>query len=193
MTKTAYGSPNSMVWEYFAPLRRIGSALYSISDESEKRQNVAICIFLSVTVVEAFLNIYFRTKVAESAFKHHETYFLKTISKPKPLEFKLREWPKVILGASIDFNNGIGKRFLDLKELRNSLMHFTYTYQTIEIENTKIHGLGDIGFYERLTEADAVNSIITAEDFIQEILRLSKYSGDGLTRAMLFWTGKTPA
>ena len=41
-------------------------------DKTVLRQNVAISIFLSVTAVEAFLNIFFRIIVSEKGFEHHK-------------------------------------------------------------------------------------------------------------------------
>jgi len=181
-----------MVWEYLAILRRIIQKLNSISDEKERRQSIALCIVMAVTVVETFLNIFFRLKVKEPNFISHERYLLDCLSNRKSLEFKIKNWPKSILGLTIDLTTGIGKRFSDLKDKRNELMHFTISDEPVIIENIQLRNFSDLSSYHSLQDSDAYGAVATAEDFIQAILELSGVSDSKLNGRMLFWTGRPP-
>lgn len=192
MLKSAYASPNKMVWEYLDLLHRIGGNLHSISDENERRQNIALCIILAVTVVGTFLNIFFRVKVSEKEFAKHKEYLLKSLKNRWSLEKKLKEWPKTILNANFNLQSGIGKRFSKLKDKRNGLMHFTTSHETLNLDGAEIHGVSDISSYHDLRDSDAYEAIATTEDFIQNILELSGLKGSALSGRMLHWTGKTP-
>lgn len=84
-------SPNRMIWNYFEALRRLVTNLGHANDEAELKQNVAVSIMLSVTVVEAFLNIFFRVVVSEAGFTQHEQMVLDNLSERKSLDYKLKK------------------------------------------------------------------------------------------------------
>ncbi len=181
-----------MVNEYFKILRRLVYSLEDIIDTDIKRQQVTLCIFQSVTTIETFINIYFRLVVSEKDFKHHEQYFLKTISDRKSLEYKLKEWPKVILGRKLIIDSGIGKDFVDLKNLRNYLMHFVSTHETVRVPNIEIQGLANIDRYENLEIVDAQNALNVAEGFLCEIFRLRGIAENDIDYMLRLWTAKVP-
>lgn len=182
-----------MVNEYFTILRRLVSGLDDIKNPDIRRQQVTLCIFQSVTAVETFLNIYFRVVVSEKEFKAHEQYFLKTINDRKSLDYKLKHWPRTILGRALILNAGIGESFVKLKNLRNSLMHFVSTHETVRVPNMEIQGLANIDHFERLTTKDAHNALEVAEGFLCEIFRLRGIKETESHFMLRLWSGKAPA
>jgi len=182
-----------MVNEYFTILRRLVYNLDDIKDAGITRQQVTLCIFQSVTAIETFLNLYFRVIVSEKEFKRHEQYFLKTINDRKSLEYKLKHWPKTILGRELILNSGIGKAFVDLKNLRNSLMHFVSSHETVRVPNIEIQGLANIDHFESLVIEDAHKALVLAEDFLCEIFRLRGIKEADYNYMLRLWSAKAPA
>jgi hypothetical protein len=159
-----------MVNEYFGILRRLVGELHTIEDTDLRRQQIALCIFQSVTAVETFLNLYLRVIVSEKDSHRYEEYFLKSIDQRKSLAYKLKNWTKVILNRKLTLDSVVGKKFVQLKDRRNSLMHFVSTHETIAIANRVIHGSANMDPYESLTLDDAYNALETAEDFLAKYL-----------------------
>ena len=182
-----------MVHEYFEILRRLVAGLRDITDKAQLRRQIALCIFQSVTAVETFLNVYFRVAVSEKEFKHHEQYFLKTITNRNSLEYKLKNWPKTIFNRKLSMDSGIGKSFLDLKNLRNSLMHFVSSHDTIQLGSMTIHGLTNIDLYENLKVDDAYTALEVAESFLCEVFRLRGIDETQIHFMLRLWSGKGPA
>jgi translation initiation factor 1 (eIF-1/SUI1) len=137
--------------------------------------------------------LYFRVIVSEREFKRHEQYFLKTIDERKSLEYKLKHWPKIILGRDLIFTSGIGKSFVDLKNLRNSLMHFVSSHETVKVPNIEIQGLANIDHFEKLSIEDARNALVVAEDFLCEIFRLRGINETDFNYMLRLWSAKAPA
>ena len=187
MSKTVYSSSNSMVWEYFGIVYRLAAALDS-DDDQKRRQNTALCVLLAVTAVEAFFNLYFQVLVTASPYSEHEQSIRHWLSKPRSLDAKITEWPKRIFKQPIDMSTGIGKRFADLKRLRNKLMHFSDLQKSVPIAGTHIHNFSDITFYENLKDSDAWNAYHTALRFIVEVLKLEGGTDEALAVRTVRWT-----
>ena len=64
-------SPNRIVWNYVAALRRRVLATREAIDELGMQQDVTVCIMLAVLSVETFLNVYVRVIVSEEGFRQH--------------------------------------------------------------------------------------------------------------------------
>ena len=188
-----HASPNTMIHEYFEILRWLVQGLDDIKNKVLLRRQIALSIFQSVTAVETFLNVYFRVVVSENRFNQHEQYFLKTISERKPLEYKLKNWPKTILGRNLSLDSGIGKSFVDLKNLRNSLMHFVSSHDTVQVASWVFRGMANIDQYENLTVADARKALETAESFAREIFRLKGVKENEMQTMLQLWIGMLPA
>lgn len=186
-------SPNTMVCNFFWALRRaVDRANEESEDDNGKKQEVAVCIFLSVTAVETFLNVYFRVLVEEEPYARHKTLLLADLDKGMPLASKLRKWPREILGKPISEDRGPGKAFADLRQLRNKLMHFTSSHQTLKVPGMVIHGLADTSAYDGLSDADAKHALRAAEDLLSEIFRLRGIPEDRIPHSLHAWTGKPP-
>ncbi len=197
-TDTFYlATPQSIVWNYFEGLRRrVAAVLAAADDDTETKQDVVVCIMFAVLSVETFLNVYFRVVVTEEPFRQYEERFLKEISARKGLEYKLREWPKRILGKPLDLSAGIGAQFWQLKERRNALMHFTSSHETISFvedgRNIVVRGLADMAAFAPLTRADAASALEVAENTVREIMRLRGVPEHVIPGDFHGWTGKVP-
>ena len=145
-------APQGVIWDYIKCFQEILQDMEITQNKDVEKRKASICLHLAVLIVETFFNIYFRLAVESNKHKEHKRVILKHIEKRKSLDFKIREWPKLIFRKSLDFENGKAKDFIDLKEKRNSIMHYKYTYDFVSFGNMSIHGLTDISFYESLNK-----------------------------------------
>lgn len=181
-----------MIWEYYASLRR-QTARAAQTIERYEPQETSLAVILAITVVEIFFNLYFRVIVSEPAFWEHENKLVKELNGRIPLEQKLRKWPKRILGEDLDFNSEQVKAFIDLKELRNSLVHFVSTHTSIELPGSiTIKGLADTSIYSSLTAEIAISCPEVVRGFAYEVFRV--HGIDALKREHAFhaWFGELP-
>ena len=188
-------SPNTMVWEFFGALRRLCIRIteYQEESDSEIRQDVAVAIILAVQCVEVFLNVYFRVLVSEEDFADKEKQIIADLENPRfGLECKIRDWPEKVFGKKLNLGEGAGQRFIALKNLRNRLVHFTSSHQTIEIPGIAIQGLADISAYQSLSAQTALDALFTSEDFLCEVFSLRGIDSENLSHALHSWTGRVP-
>lgn len=185
-------TPNKMVFSYFSALRRMCYQVEKHSTESHKREDSLLCIITAVTVVEVFLNVYFRILISESAYKHAENKVQEDLQKRVSLDRKLKEWPKEVFGKKIDFGTGAGQRFMELKNLRNDLVHFSSTWEIVEVPGITIRGLADTSVFELLGEHSAIQALETAEEFLIEIFRMRGIKEADIPSALHSWTGQPP-
>lgn len=188
-----YSSPNRMVWQYFDALRRHIEKLSQESKSDHLKQNVALSIMLSVTVVEAFMNIFFRVVVSEQGFTKHANKIISDLNERKSLDHKLKKWPKIVFGKELSGGeNSALTAFMDLKDQRNKLMHFSSTHTTLTFENFEIHGACDTSVFDMLTIKDAHNAIKIAEEMVREFCRLRGINEKDLDHSIHLWLGKVP-
>ncbi|RTL56477.1 MAG: hypothetical protein EKK46_04520 [Rhodocyclaceae bacterium] len=157
------------------------------------RQATALAVVMAVTVGEVFLNLWFRVRVEEKAVPGHRDSLLKDLNVRIPLHHKLKHWPSRYLSAPLDLNSGAGGEFVKLKSLRNSIVHFTSSHESIELAGVTIHGLADTSAYDSLSSKQAVWALQTAENFVAEIFRLADIAEKEIPNALHAWAGKPPA
>ncbi len=186
----AISSPNRIIWQYFQCLQRAINRIKNITAEEEKKQDIALCIFLGVTIVEAFFNIYFRIIVEEEPFTKHKNQILEDLEKRKSLDHKIRNWPKIIFRKGLNFEKGISKAFLEFKNLRNELMHFKNTYESVNFSKVSMHGLANTSVLDDLFIDDAVLSHELAEGMLTEVFRLRGITEEKIPGAIHLWTGR---
>jgi hypothetical protein len=179
-----------MIWNYCDLVRRLVAEIPNISDEAHQKQQTALVVLMSVTVVEAFTNVFFRVVVSETEFQQHLQRIEKDLKSNKGLDRKIKEWPEAIFGKRFDWNSGIGKDFMTLKKKRNQLIHFTSSHSTLNVGGMTIQGTADTSVFDDLDLNDAEFALQTAEDTIQELLRFRGLGEDKLPWAMQLWTGK---
>jgi hypothetical protein len=189
-------SPNRMVWELFEALRRLCirvSDAHATQDAAALRQDAALCIILAVQCVEVFFNIYFRVLISEPAFAHAGGRISADLQKTQfRLDRKIKEWPQLVFGRKLNLDKGAGQRFVALKNLRHTLMHFASSHETIDIPGVAIHGMADTSAYESLSAESAIEALHTAEAFLCEVFTLRGISSENLPHALHSWTGRPP-
>ena len=188
-------SPNHIVWQLFEALRRICVRISECTEEndSEIRQDAAIAVILSVQCVEVFLNVYFRVVVSEAGFEHKADDIICDLSNPRfGLESKIRKWPQKVFGKELNFSQGAARQFVELKNKRNRLMHFTSSHQSIEVPGVEIHGMADVSEYTALNAKTAFNALSIAEEFLCEVFAMRGISTEHIPHALHSWTGRVP-
>jgi hypothetical protein len=186
-------SPNYMIWQYFEALRRLVGTSAETTDDAHRKQQVAMAILMAVTVVEAFLNVFFRVLVSEPGYQQHLPRIEQDLKSRKNLDGKIKEWSAKVLGKTIDWNSGIAKDFMALKNKRNQLMHFTSSHSSFTVGPISMQGAADISVFDELSSTDAKCALATAEGIVELLMRLRGIPDDQLPRAMQLWTGKVPA
>ncbi len=185
-----YSSPNRIVWEYFLSLRLLAQNARNAQSPELARQAAALAVVMAVTVGEVFLNLWFRVRVEEKGIAGQRESFLKDLQSRASLESKLKHWPARYLSAPLSLSSGAGLEFSLLKALRNSIVHFTSSHESIELDNVSIHGLADTTHYDALSSEQATWALHTAENFVAEIFRLAGVSEKDIPHALHAWTGK---
>lgn len=189
---TVYGSANKMAWEYFATLRSLVHQCSTSHDRDEERRLAMMAVVHAVTVVEVFLNLWFRVHIERNLGQRDS--LLADLKARKGLEHKLKKWPARFLSKSLDLTKGPGGDLNSLRELRNSLVHFSNSYDTAEIEPAVfVSGLADITAYDGLTRADAIAAEVTVVKFVSEIFRLSGTPKEAVAHALHAWMGMPAA
>ena len=190
MPSKVYSSANSMVWEYYAIIQRLTSQL-DPTDAKSYRQDIALCILLAVTAVECFLNLFFQVLVTKPEYSTHDSFIQDSLKRRRSLEYKIKNWPKKVFGKQIDLSTGVGKRFVELKEHRNRLMHFADVQRELSVSGAKLHNFTDITFYHSLEKRDAWKALHTSLVFVVEVLKLASKNEKQLAGLTVQWTTYT--
>jgi hypothetical protein len=181
-------TPNTLLWNFHDAIKwQIRLAKHAI-DAEQKKHIAIICIILSVALVEAFFNVFFRLLIEEPKFSHLRDQVLKELEESS-LDFKIKEWPRRFLGVGIDLGKGVGQAFINLKDTRNWLMHFTTTHETFTQETITFQGVSDISRYDQLDVKDSIDALLTSEQVILEVLKLRGIQNDQLERELDYWLG----
>lgn len=169
---TTFSSPNRMLWQLAAAMRRAASRANVIENEGEMKQEVLVCTLLAIAVVESFLNLFFRVLVEDEHFSQHKDRILKDLAPPfLGLERKIREWPEAIFGGPLEFESGLGKEFMELKSKRNALMHFQSSFSSFSVPGIAFEGFANTDVFDSLIPPDAARAVQVAEGMVAEILR----------------------
>ena len=183
------GSPNSIIWTYFRILTNSSNKISSIENEKEKKETIFITIIIAITVIEAFINIYFTLLIESEKYSSHRKKILYDLQKRISLDRKVKTWPKLLFKKNIDFYKGAGKEFKELKIIRNKLVHFIADYKNRDVGNIRINKLIDISEYEKLNEDYAKNIPEVVLDFTSEIFLLSGCKKENIPHQIHLWFG----
>jgi hypothetical protein len=181
-------SPHGLVREYSFALQRIIRRLGAIEDEDERLQDIAICVFLAVTMVEAFLNAYFRRLTLEPDFAHHTERLLADLQRRVTLDRKLRAWPRLFFPGEFDPNSSEVLAFVELKDRRNALMHFHSEPGVLRIGAQGVWMI-DTKLYDGLAIEDAVNAANIGYAYIRSLIGLWQKNPHELNQQLSMWTG----
>jgi hypothetical protein len=187
-----FSAPNRIVWDYFLSLRLVEENARKSPSPEFSRQAAALAVVTAVTVIEFFLNLWFRVRVEERNVPGECEAFLKELSARISLDRKLKQWPQRYLSRALNVTSGAGAEFMKLKELRNSIVHFTSSHENVNLGNVVIHGLADTTEYNGLSAEKASWALQTAEDFVAEIFRLAGIASKEIPHALHAWAGRVP-
>ncbi|MEC4686652.1 MAG: hypothetical protein VST71_13095 [Nitrospirota bacterium] len=160
--------------------------------DNHGKEDSALCVITAVTGVEVFMNVYFRILITEKHYEHAKTKIMNDLERQISLDKKVKEWPEAAFNKRLNFGSGIGQQFIALKNIRNGLIHFSSTYETLEAPGFTIQGLADTSMYDSLNEYSAYRALETAEHFICEIFKLRGINDDEISGALHTWTGLHP-
>ena len=187
-----YSSPNRIVWDYFWSLRLLEENARKAPSAELARQSTALAVVMAVTVVEVFLNLWFRVRIEERNNPGERDAFLKELAARISLDRKVKQWPPRYLAGALNFTSGAGAEFMKLKELRNSIIHFTSSHESVDLGNVAIHGLAETTEYDSLTAANASWALQTAEELVAEVFRLAGIATNEVPNALHAWAGRVP-
>ena len=183
-------TPQTLVSHYFQFSRRIVADATSQQFDSERCTNVAVAVIMVVGAVEAYLNAVARLRVEQNPSYEHDNQIRADLENRTPLRRKLKSWPEMLFGGKLDLGSGVPQEFLELVELRNHLMHFTTTYDQVQVDNLTIKGLTDLTRFYSLTPVDGQNAVNVAEQMILGLIRLQQLSEEEVLLAGTLWTGR---
>ncbi len=188
-----FSSPNRIVWEYFISLRLLTQNAKQAPSAELARQAAALAVVTAVTVSEVFLNLWFRVRVEDRGDPEERKSLLKDLNSRASIQRKLERWPSRYLSAPLDLEAGAGGEFTKLKLLRNSIVHFTSSHESVEFAGITIHGLADTSDYDSLCADHAMWALQTAENLVAEVFRLAGYNEKEIPHALHVWAGRPPA
>lgn len=188
-----FGSPNSILWRYFACLRRLAHEANATLDADRQRETAALAVFMAVSAVEAFLNIWFRTFAEVGPVVAQRDTIIADLRHRRGLAYKFKTWPELCFGKGFGLDRSPAKTFLALVEQRNALMHFTTSYDSIDIPGITVQGLVDITAYQSLGPPDAANAVRVAEEIVAEFFRLQGMGAVEVLKQIHYWAGRVPS
>ena len=179
-----------MIWGYHQALKRAVERSRE-STGNHQKQEIAVAVFLSITVIEVFLNVFFRNLVEKAPYQQHREKLKEEIKDRISLDRKWESWPNRILGRRV--KKELDERFKKLRELRNNLMHFTTNYETLLLGNNVLKGVSNTSEYDNLTVEAAKEALRVVDEVILSIIVLNGVKED--KRLILFrhWTGGVPS
>jgi hypothetical protein len=187
-----HSTPAGVVVEYFESLRWLAKSAGEANDDNQARRNAALAVIMAVNAVEVFLNLWFRVVATERNGGAQENQFGQDLARRISLEQKLTTWPIRHLQANLDLRHGAGKAFVGLKRVRNSIVHFESSHDTVHTGSAILHGLADTTDYDGLTAASANEALTIAENLVTEIFRLAGFDDATIDHAATVWIGKRP-
>lgn len=172
--KRTYSTPSGVVREYFECLRWLCREARG-GEVHHSRRLAAMATIQAVTAVEVFMNLWFRAFVEEQENEALHGALLRDLRAKTTLERRLATWPRRYLGERLDLRQGPGGDFVRLKNLRNSIVHFQTTHETVRAPQLIMHGLADTTEYDALNGSSAESALVIVEKLAAEIFRLAKF------------------
>jgi hypothetical protein len=186
-----YSAPNRIVWDYFFSLRHLVQEAKEAKSQELERRSSALAVVMAATATEVFLNLWFRVHIEKKGSPKQRRSLLNDLSSRKSLQYKLKQWPSQYLFARLDLKSGAGAEFNKLKSLRNSIVHFTSSHETIDFApGITITGMANTSRYDSLCADDAIWALQTAENFVAEIFHLAGVTENEIPRLLHAWIAK---
>jgi len=183
-------SNQTIISTYYNILRNLVFDYREAINENEKKEKALLVVIMSVTIIEAFLNIYFLLLVSEEKYSQHCEQISREISNTSDsLDKKIKNWPMLLFKKRLDLGKGVGQKFQNLKTLRNKLLHFQSDHNELVVENIRISKLLEITVYEQLVEYDVESCQTIVLDFASEIFRLVGIQENKIGTLIQLWFG----
>jgi hypothetical protein len=124
-------------------------------------QDGLVSIFLAMTAIEAFTNVYFRVIADEPAYAHASERILTELDRRNiPTGVKITTWSQQAFGHTIDETDPRWIQFRELGTQRNGFVHFRSSHQSAWLPgNVAIHGLADLSGFATLSEETPINAL----------------------------------
>ena len=184
-----YGSHNYIVNNYFRVARSLAHAEPETLLKDDAKGIYAASILMSVSAVEAFINIFGRLWVGQTPAFEHSDKINNDLLKKRFITQKIKEWPVLFFGKKLDLSQGIGQAFIELVDKRNMLMHYKSEHHSMEFEDFTINGVVDVSVFNHLTAKDATDAIEVSENFIAIWLKLQGFDSEHVNATTAMWTG----
>jgi hypothetical protein len=185
----SHSKPTEVVTEYFDTIRWLADSAESTQEERVVRRLATLATVTAVNAVEVFLNLWFRVWVEECKDESLREEFRANLKVRFSLEQKLNTWPKRYFAKELNLKHGPGFEFMKLKNLRNAVVHFTSSHESIHTPGMIVHGLADTSEYDSLDARDARNAVNVAEEIVSELLRIAGFDEATVRGAMASWLG----
>jgi hypothetical protein len=192
MTAKSHSTSNKIVWEFYTNLKLLEKYYRGKAVNEGYIKNIAMMsIFMSVACVEAFINMFFRELLEDNKYSHLKDKTLPEMENNRfGLEQKIKQWPERFFSKNV-YGTKPGKAFQQIKNTRNSLLHYRHTYEPIEVEQgVTWAGLTDFTIFDKLTNEYSFNARDIATNFIREILLASGCAEDRVHLNLQHWTGE---
>jgi len=193
MSDQFFSTPNGALWPLFAALRRICVQPPS-EDRSTIEQDGLIAIFLSITIIEAFTNVFFQVVAHEEQFAHAKARILKDLTRRGlPTGVKIVEWSQQAFGAEVNQRDPRWQRYEKMRDHRNELTHFRSSFSTIAVpDNVFIKGLADMSAFRRITANTPVEAMACVIGIAELIVTARGVRPEGLSGHVQHWLGAIP-
>jgi hypothetical protein len=185
-------SPNRIIWEYFDSLRRLTCDAKKAQGTSQEKQLTALAVMMSINVIEVFINIWFQIHIEESTDLVLKKKFNEELFGNTTLHKKIMSWPQKYLSSHFDISTGIGAEIMNLKKLRNEIVHFKSAYETFSVPGVQIHGLANTSAYDELDFNSATRALETVERYIGEVFLMAGSSKSDIPAQLHAWIGRVP-
>jgi len=111
---------SNITWHYYSSAVYESALAKESNNDFKKYHHLRACTYFSVCCFEAFLNSMMREKLTHDGLD--EDVILKELRRGK-LEDKLRNWPSVICGRTVEIPENLIYCFKDFQEIRNEVTH----------------------------------------------------------------------
>jgi hypothetical protein len=188
----SFSSPNRMVRNYYTSIFRRFVQIERMPEGDDRNSEIALLIITAVTLVEVFLNVYFRVLVTEERYRHLEIRVIRDLEARKGLGYKLHSWPKLLFGEQLSENSAQWSRFANVQAQRNLLVHFSSSHTSLQFPGITLNGMADTSVFDDLSFQDAVESVEATIGIISDIFVLQGIPEDALPGQLHSWLGRPP-
>lgn len=182
----SFGSPNHVLWQFSGILDRLASAKDVHCERAVVEQNGTVAVLVAATSIEAFTNIYFRVVADEPQFLHSRAEIIQGLEeRTLSTAVKLLKWCELAFHQRIDERDSRWVQFKSLQSLRNNIVHFKSSHDSLQVDDIRIDGLVGLSAFAQMSEATpiwAVNCVRGVVGLVGECRGIAKSEIAGFVR-----------